>query len=116
MKAAEGAFAAILLDGSVKTWGFSHLGGSCEAVQDELVEVQELQSTSAAFAALLKDGGRVVAWGNSRCGGTVDRDISELRNVRCLQATKRAFAAIKEDGSVVTWGHPEWGGDRKSVV
>lgn len=115
VKAAEGAFAAILLDGSVKTWGFSHLGGSCEAVQDELVEVQELQSTSAAFAALLKDGGRVVAWGNSRCGGTVDRDISELRNVRCLQATKRAFAAIKEDGSVVTWGHPEWGGDSSGV-
>ena len=25
------------------------------------------------------------------------------------------FAAIKEDGSVVTWGHPEWGGDSSGV-
>ena len=26
-----------------------------------------------------------------------------------------AFAAVKRDGSVVTWGHPDWGGDSTAV-
>ena len=27
----------------------------------------------------------------------------------------RPFAAILADGSVVTWGHPDWGGDSSAV-
>ena len=28
----------------------------------------------------------------------------------------RAFAALKTDGSVVTWGHPQCGGDSSAVA
>ena len=54
-----GAFAAILADGSVVTWG---RGGDSSAVQDQLRNVQQVHATSFAFAAILADGS-VVTWG-----------------------------------------------------
>lgn len=50
------AFAAILEDGSVATWGISGAGGDSSAVQHLLRNVLQLQATSSAFAALLGDG------------------------------------------------------------
>lgn len=38
-----GAFAA-LVDGQVVTWGNHQDGGRCDAVQEDLVEVQEIQA------------------------------------------------------------------------
>ena len=32
-----------------------------------------------------------------------------------IQATESAFAAIKADGTVITWGHPFYGGDSDAV-
>ena len=32
-----------------------------------------------------------------------------------VHAAETAFAAVKRDGSVVTWGHPEYGGVSSSV-
>ena len=40
---------------------------------------------------------------------------NRLRNVDQIQATRRAFAGILADGSVITWGHPQWGGDCSAV-
>ena len=37
------AFAAILVDGSVVTWGAPGNGGNSEAVQDQLQNVQQIQ-------------------------------------------------------------------------
>ena len=49
------AFAAILADGSVVTWGSPDYGGDCSAVQDQLRNVQRIQATDRAFAAILAD-------------------------------------------------------------
>ena len=58
-----GAFAAILADGSVVTWGDEYLGANSWEVQDQLKGVQQVQATDKAFAAILSDGS-VVTWGN----------------------------------------------------
>ena len=62
VQASNGAFAAILADGSVVTWGYS--GGDSSAVQDELKSVQQVQASSWAFAAILADSS-VVTWGHA---------------------------------------------------
>ena len=50
------AFAAVLGDGSVVTWGDSNDGGDSSAVQERLRDVQQIQASSEAFAAILGDG------------------------------------------------------------
>ena len=67
------AFAAILVDGSVVTWGYA--GGDSSRVQDQLKSVQQVQASSFAFAAILKDGS-VLTWSNPGLGG----DSSEVQN------------------------------------
>ena len=62
IQASQAAFAAILSDGSVVTWGDAELGGDSSAVQDRLKNVQLIQASQAAFAAILSDGS-VVTWG-----------------------------------------------------
>ena len=108
------AFAAILDDGSVVTWGDLDYGGDSTAVQDELRNVQQIQASDHAFAAILADGS-VVTWGDPDRGGDSTAVQDELRNVQQIQASHRAFAAVLADGSVVTWGHPEYGGDSTAV-
>ena len=62
------AFAAILADGSVVTWGEPESGGDSSEVQDQLKGVQQVQATKRAFAAILADGS-VVTWGHPEYGG-----------------------------------------------
>eukprot|EP00434_Breviolum_minutum_P007779 symbB.v1.2.006865.t1/scaffold415.1/size208980/8 len=62
------AFAAILQDGSVVTWGFAEDGRDSSAVQDQLRGVQQIQASRGAFAAILEDG-NVVTWGRADYGG-----------------------------------------------
>ena len=38
------------------TWGDSDCGGDSSAVQDQLKNVQQVQASSFAFAAILSDG------------------------------------------------------------
>jgi hypothetical protein len=61
-------------------------------LQDELRDVQQLQSTAYAFAGIRPD-----------FGGDSDDVADQLRNVQQIQATKGAFAAILADGSAVAW-------------
>ena len=63
VQASFGAFAAILGDGSVVTWGDPEYGGDSSRVQDRLKNVQQVQATDWAFAAILDDG-CVVTWGD----------------------------------------------------
>ena len=67
VQASQEAFAAILADGSVVTWGSPFVNGGSFAVQDQLKGVQQVQATSGAFAAILPDG-LVVTWGTLDCG------------------------------------------------
>ena len=69
------AFAAILGDASVVTWGHAGAGGDSSAVQDQLKNVHQIQAGRFAFAAILGNGS-VVTWGDARHGG----DSSALRN------------------------------------
>ena len=57
------AFAAILEDGSVVTWGDADYGGDSSAVRDQLKGVQQIQATFRAFAAILEDGSVVTCLG-----------------------------------------------------
>eukprot|EP00439_Symbiodinium_sp_Y106_P032401 s4170_g3.t2 len=110
----EAAFAAILGDGSVVTWGAARAGGDSRAVQDQLRNVQQIQASRFAFAAILGDGS-VVTWGAAKDGGDSRAVQDQLRNVQQIQASAFAFAAILGDGSVVTWGDAAMGGDSSAV-
>ena len=72
IQATSRAFAAILADGSVVTWGYASFGGDSSAVRDQLRGVQQIQATDHAFAAILADGS-VVTWGDARHGGDIFR-------------------------------------------
>ena len=52
IQASGWAFAAILADGSVVTWGDAERGGESSAVQDQLITVQKIQASCCAFAAI----------------------------------------------------------------
>ncbi|OLP91273.1 hypothetical protein AK812_SmicGene27044 [Symbiodinium microadriaticum] len=108
------AFAAILGDGSVVTWGDAATGGDSSAVQDQLKNVQQIQASRGAFAAILADGS-VVTWGSAARGGDSSAVQDQLKNVQQIQANDSAFAAILADGSVVTWGSDAYGGDSSAV-
>ena len=114
IQATKFAFAAILADGSVVTWGHADYGGDSLAVQDQLCGVQQIQATTYAFAAILADGS-VVTWGDADWGGYSSAVRDQLRGVQQIQAATSAFAAILADGSVVTWGDENNGGDSSAV-
>ena len=58
--ATSSAFAAILGDGSVVSWGDAACGGDSSAVQEQLQNVQQIRASAgmsaSAFAAILDDG------------------------------------------------------------
>ena len=85
-------------------------GGLLGAIQN----VQEIQATDKAFAAISTDGS-VISWDNPDDGGDCSVVQDQLRNVRQIQATECAFAAILADGSVVAWGNRGHGGDCSAV-
>ena len=69
IQASVGAFAAILGDGSVASWGAADAGGDSSAVQGQLKQVQQIRATRhGAFAAILNDGS-VITWGDAETGG-----------------------------------------------
>ncbi len=114
IQATNGAFAAILQDGSIVTWGFADHGGDSSAVRRQLRGVLQIQATGKAFAAILEDGS-VVTWGDAGYGGDSSAVRDQLTGVQQIQASYCAFAAILEDGSVVTWGDEYAGGDSSAV-
>ena len=83
----ESAFAAILGDGSVETWGGAVYGGDSSEVQDQLKNVQQIQASKYVFAAILGDGS-VVTWGHAYYGGDSSEVQDQLSNVQQIQASK----------------------------
>lgn len=105
------AFAAWCCGGDgVVTWGHRDWGGDSSAVLDQLRNVQQVQATKAAFAAILQNGS-VVTWGRAVSGSDSSAVRHLLRGVQQIQATDVAFAAILTDGFVVAWGYQDFGGD-----
>ena len=103
------AFAAILADGSVVTWG---------EPRDLVVTALKSKISSKVSSSFKQltlgiccDPGRWVSRDlglNQCCGGDSSKVQNQLKGVQQVQATKSiffsAFAAILADGSVVTWG------------
>ena len=88
------AFAAILADRSIVTWGAADYYGSDScAVQNQL--------NSVLVAAILR-GGSVVTWCHAQYGGA-------------SRAVQQVFAAITGAGAVASWGHADYGGDSRDV-
>eukprot|EP00439_Symbiodinium_sp_Y106_P061737 s1045_g9.t1 len=108
IQASQSAYAAILANGTMVSWGASCSLGD-RAVY-ELQEVRQVHAGQNAFAALLADGS-VVTWGNPAYGGDCSAVQDQLRDVKQIQAARLAFAAILAKGSVVTWGSAGHGGD-----
>ena len=63
--------------GSVVTWGDPDAGGDSSAVQEKLRNVQQVQATLRAFAAILADGS-IVTWGVPDAGGDSSAVESQL--------------------------------------
>ena len=80
IQATAAAFAAILGDGSVVTWGDADQGGDSTAVQGGLTHVWQIQAIVGAFAAILGDGS-VVTWGDVCAGGDSRAVQDQLKNV-----------------------------------
>ena len=114
IKATSRAFALILEDRSVITWGHGEIVTANPFGRRRLRNVQQIQATSRAFAAILADGS-VHTWGDLASGGDLRAVRDQLRGVHQIEATSRAFAAILEDRSVVTWGDQVDGGDSSAV-
>ncbi|CAK9003495.1 Putative E3 ubiquitin-protein ligase HERC1, partial [Durusdinium trenchii] len=81
MVASGFAFAAILQDGLVITWGRPEFGGDSSKVRDELRSVQQICATSGAFVALLADGS-LISWGHPDLGGDSTEVQEELRRLQ----------------------------------
>ena len=75
------AFAAILADGSVLTWGDPHYGGDSSRGQDQLKNVQQICGTKCAFKVCLLCSGWRAAW--VRRGGSLwslkEKDAEHVR-------------------------------------
>jgi len=99
----RGAFAALLFDGSVVTWGFSLQGHDSRRVEGQLTDVKEIITNYRAMAALKYDG-TVVTWGAWAAGANTYSVRDELHDVRKVEAMHNAMFAIKSDGTVVSWG------------
>ena len=87
IQGATSAFAAIVADGSVVTWGNPDDGGDSSQVQHQLKDVQLVQATYGAFAAILADGS-VVTWGETNHGGDGSAVKHQLKGVQQLQANE----------------------------
>ncbi|OLQ06604.1 putative E3 ubiquitin-protein ligase HERC1 [Symbiodinium microadriaticum] len=114
VRGGQRAFAAILGDGTVVTWGEPESGGDSSAVQDRLKNVHQIQANDSAFAAILGDGS-VVTWGRPGMGGDSEAVQHQLKKVQQIQASDGAFAAVLGDGSVVAWGYERAGSDCRAV-
>ena len=106
------------------TRGNPDRGGDCSAVQSQPRNVQHIQATHDAFAAILADGS-VVAWGTAhllqswlmgqlllgamQTGGDCSAIQDQLK--KCNKFRQRVCAAILADGSVAAWGNQQNGGD-----
>ena len=59
------------------TWGDPLSGGDSSEVQAQLRNVQQIQATCRAFAAIVADGS-IVTWGNASSGADCSKVLDEI--------------------------------------
>ncbi|WP_185829738.1 RCC1 domain-containing protein, partial [Vibrio penaeicida] len=108
------AYAALMNDKSVVTWGITNNGGNSISVASQLTDIDSIVAGYSSFAAIKTDGS-VVTWGLASSGGDSSSVKDDLINVTAITSNNHAFAALKSDGTVVTWGNSSRGGDSSAV-
>jgi len=118
-------FAALLSDGSIRTWASGFISG------EDTAKYVQIISNDEAFAALTTNG-EITTWGDSNHGGigfitnlpagmlgtTANpyvNGISQDIKLKKLYSNKKAFAALRSDGSVASWGDSRYGGDSRNI-
>jgi alpha-tubulin suppressor-like RCC1 family protein len=113
----NGAFAAIMEDGSLNCWGSALYGGDCSSITSTTIQniypvSKHMSSTTGAFAAIDSDG-KVYAWGSALSGSDFSY-VAELLldGVVSIDTCGVGFVAIKEENVLVPWasttvGDPE---------
>mgnify|MGYP000367811441 CR=1 FL=1 len=96
------AFASLLSDDTVITWGRATSGGDSSSVQHLLVDIVDIFAGSGSFAALKEDG-TVVTWGNNIVNNAEDVQ-SELYDIVKI-VPGPGYAALRSDKTVITWGN-----------
>ena len=86
VRVSENAFAAILTDVSVVTWGNRNSGGDSGAVQDQLKDVQQIQASEHVFAPI-RSHWSVVTSGNRDCRGDSRAVQDQLIGVQQIQGS-----------------------------
>ena len=127
------AFAALKKDGSVVTWGLESFGGHNDAAfmpfYQEAVDAYNLQVSNARDEWKAANGGREPtddewsAWALQKGIGDPPEESQFWHHAYRITSgavkiasTKAAFVALMNDGSIVTWGHPNYGGDSSAVA
>ena len=127
------AFAALKKDGSVVTWGLDSFGGNNHSALKkpyrEALDTYARKVQNARDEWKVANGGRepseqeLLSWLIVKgIGEAPDESQFWHHAYRILEgavkiaSTKAAFVALMEDGSIVTWGHPNYGGDSSSVA
>ena len=107
LAANRGAFAAICDDSTVVSWGSNKHGGDSSHLKDQLRDIQCIQTSARAFAALTSRG-RVLSWGmQSEFQEVLIPPEQGSHEITEIQSNEHSFAAITKDGSVITWGHQD---------
>jgi len=108
IRATDSAFAAILADGSVATWGSRLYGGLCQTVQRPIQNVLQIDATDRAFLANLADGS-LVTWGepleSKRATDCSPKRFTSANLVEAVSLPSNAWILV--DGPIVTWKNLE---------
>lgn len=102
----ERAFAALLNDGSLITWGDQDWGGVTPTLADGKT-FTSLTASQQGFSAFFEGG--VLAWSQSMPEGKTVA-LPQGKSIALLAATREAFAACFDDGSLQCWGVADCGG------
>ena len=130
----EGAYAALLDNGSLVVWGGQDWGGNYFPVREQLRSgVSKVFSTRSTFAVLKKNG-TVATWGrvwdresnhyNGKAWEIAHNQSDDVEvvvnvvNVKTVNifSNKNAYVALKDNGSIVTWGIKEYGADNTAAA
>lgn len=107
----ESAFAALLSDGSVVTWGDAYSGGDSSHVQTQLVNIKSISNSNFDFVAINDFNEIAASW-----GGWIAPQTPSLSNVVSVEMNNGGgAAALLSDGTVETWGVASQGGDSSNV-
>lgn len=104
------AWAALLDDGKVVTWGHNFIGNTYD-ISNQLVNVKRVLLNDEHAGAALKNDGSLVVWGNTTRGGSTTgyastpnmSDTSFSSGILDIHCSSHSFTAVKKDG-ILLWG------------